>query len=363
MRGAEGRAVPHTPTHSRMRRRCPILLGLSSPSSGTRLLAKPPRSGVAAAVSRACPRGWSSEPTSPPSRDVPRAAQGVRWVGSAGASHHQPHFGTLQSTGGPALFHSLTQICWDVLVLSAGAPGLGGAAPRLCVTVIPAVTPIPPLSPSRSSQRGEEPPQTPAPPSGQCPARSRAPQDPAEPQQARLGGCHPAARPRRVPRAGRQALPQAALTGRFVLCGRACPAGRQKGQSDAGEHCAGSHALRQQPEPPRSPRDPRRPGLCPPWCPGACSVRPMAAPLEEGAVGFTAGVTAGLSLPKAMAGVPGVGLWWWQCCGQRWGAVWLWGRVCQGHASSHLRPSSPVMGGECPRQHGDREHTLGAEEK
>ncbi|KAM4886586.1 beta-crystallin A3 [Sylvia borin] len=48
-------------------------------------------------------------------------------------------------------------------------------------------------------------------------------------------------------------MPQAALTGRFVLCGLGCPAGRQKGQSDAGEHCAGSHALRQQAEPPRSP--------------------------------------------------------------------------------------------------------------
>lgn len=166
------------------------------------------------------------------------------------------------------------------------------------------------------------------------------PQDRAEPHKACLVGCHPAARPRRVPRAGRQAMPQAALTGRFVLCGRGCPAGRQKGQSDAGEHCAGSHALRQQPAPPRSPRDPRRPGLCPPWCPRACSVRPMGAPDQKGLWGWCCGQGRAEASP-----MPWQVSWVWGCGGGS--TVWSVGPRC-GRGDMSARPT-PVLTSSLPR--------------
>lgn len=185
------------------------------------------------------------------------------------------------------------------------APGLEGAAPRLRVTVIPPgdtdPTPIPiPQQPAR----GRTPSNPIFPRQDSALPAAGLPQDPAEPC---LVGCHPAARPRRVPRAGRQAMPQAALTGRFVLCGLGCPAGRQKGQSDAGEHCAGSHALRQQPAPPRSPRDPRRPELCPPWCPRvSASWEPR---LRRGLWVWGVWSPQGRCLPEGLGGVLGMGLW------------------------------------------------------
>lgn len=186
------------------------------------------------------------------------------------------------------------------------------------------------------------------------------PQDPAEPC---LVGCHPAARPRWVPRAGRQAMPQAALTGRFVLCGLGCPAGRQKGQSDAGEHCAGSHALRQQPAPPRSPRDPRRPGLCPPWCPRACRVRPMGAPREKGAVGLGAVVTAGPRPPRGPGRCPGCGV---VVVAALRGALGL--GVAVGTCLPGPRQFSPPAflacdGRRVSTPHGDRQHVLAGEAK
>lgn len=285
----------------------------------------------------------SSKLTSPLSQDAP---QQVHREGAGNASQEHP-------TTSPPFWHP----CRGQVVLLFPFPdpnllGCGGtvswrARPwgcsptALCHGDPPSDTdPTPILTPQQPA-RGRTP-QTPSfPRQGSALPAAGVPQNPAEPHEARLVGCHPAARPRRVPRAGRQAMPQAALTGRFVLCGHGCPAGRQKGQSDAGEHCAGSHALRQQPAPPRSPRDPRRPGLCPPWCPRACSARPTGAPHEKGAVGLVAVVTAGPRPPQGHGRRPGCGV---VVCGS---AVWSAGarRGC-GDVSAR---AAPVLTSGLPR--------------
>lgn len=169
------------PPCSRMRRWCPILLGLSSPSSGTRLLAEPPHSGVAGAVTRACPRGWTELEGELRADLLPQPGcpqQVHRECAEEASQDHptsSPHFGILAEGRWSCPCHSLTQICWDMVVLSAGTPDLGGAA--LCHSHPPSDTDPTPIPIPQQPARGKIP-ANPFPPSGQCPARSRGPPGP-----------------------------------------------------------------------------------------------------------------------------------------------------------------------------------------
>lgn len=191
-------------------------------------------------MARACPRAWREPGNELLQPGLPLAARGA--------------YGGVQSEGARGLCRSVpttSPMFWQphrgqvALLLPFPGPTFAGtwqygqpacpgsprgAAPQLCFPAIPPASPSPSLSP-RSAQAPVMPARgkAPAPPAmaEPCPAGG-VPQDPAGPPGAGLGGCHPCrAAPAGSPWAGRQAVPRAALTGRFVLCRP--PGGETKG--------------------------------------------------------------------------------------------------------------------------------------
>lgn len=216
----------HTP-YNRMRRLRHGLLGVSSPSSGTRLLAKPPhRRGrlkpwPGHARGSGGSRGMSSSLASPSQPGDGWAGGGCIWRGAQGGcpaalqecSHHQPTFwqpcrgqvalllpfpdpafaGTWRY-GQPACPGSW---CQASALLPSDAPGFANPVP----------IPVPPVAPRPgaahgSSRRGERsPPSSSFPHHGGALPAGGVPQDPAGPSQAGLGwaGAIPVERPRQGP--------------------------------------------------------------------------------------------------------------------------------------------------------------------
>lgn len=176
-----------------------------------------------------------------------------------------PCFGSPTEGRWPAPPFPWPHVCWEVTVQSAGVPRKPqGCSPTALLPSDPPSFAIPiPVPPQRSGSSAAGEGKGPCSPRhGGALPRRRGPPGPCWAPWGWAGRVPSLSRgPRRVP-LGR-APGRAAGSADGALCFvPATQRGDKRGSQTRATHCAGSHALRQQPAPPRLPRDPPRAQAC-----------------------------------------------------------------------------------------------------